>query len=427
MANMARRFGVLLSVLVITLVSVVVCVPSLNAAVKKVIKPAPKQVVVIQPKAQPTKPSKAVITPPPVDSLVNKTIIQNRLSRPSWYFTDKEVAAQKKSEPKASVQPVVAPASVATVPLGQLCPGDDSRKFSCYEKYYRGLVDKEDIKSVFDDLRARYDGNAFIKSQCHPIAHVIGREATKKYPTVAEAYKNGDSYCWSGYYHGVLEGIVGKIGFDNLAKNMNGICADLAKTERYSFNHYNCVHGLGHGVMSITDNELPESLKICDNLTDAWERESCWSGAFMENVIVDSKGDPTKYLKPSDPLYPCDGVDEQYRKTCYLMQTSYMLKVTGRDFPKVFKMCGTVEAAHQDTCFQSLGRDASGNSSSDVNMTKLTCNFGTNFQQRSNCIIGAVKDFISFFHGYDQAHQLCAAIDADLQPTCETTLKGYKL
>ena len=50
------------------------------------------------------------------------------------------------------------------------------------------------------------------------------------------------------------------------------------------------------------------------------------------------------------------------------------------------------------TCLQSLGRDASGRSSSNASETKRTCLLGGNFFERSNCVIDAVKDFISYFH-----------------------------
>jgi hypothetical protein len=178
--------------------------------------------------------------------------------------------------------------------------------------------------------------------------------------------------------------------------------------------------------MVITQNELFDSLNICDNLQDSWERTSCWSGAFMENIIVDNKNHFTKYLNPQDPLYPCNAVDDQYKGTCYLMQTSYMLKVTNEDFLQVFSLCGTAEQAFQSVCYQSLGRDASGHSVSNKEQTKATCNLGQNFFAKSNCIIGAVKDFISYHHSDTEARGLCSSLeDAELQSVCFSTAESY--
>lgn len=307
-----------------------------------------------------------------------------------------------------------------------LCTGEEQTDFNCYEKVFSGLTQNKGIAAAFTLLRAEYPKNTYVQSQCHPLAHVIGNAAAKLYPDVSEAYTRGDSFCWSGYYHGVLEGVIGKIGYSNLGNEMNNICAGLRTARIYSFDHYNCVHGLGHGVMAVTNNELFQSLETCDVLQDSWERISCWSGAFMENVIIDNKNHYTKYLKPEEPLYPCNTVQEQYKGTCYLMQTSYMLKVTLGDFQKVFDLCGQAEEAYRATCYQSLGRDASGRSLSNVEQTKATCSLGKDFFQRSNCIVGAVKDFISYFHSDTQAKELCASLDGqDLQKVCKDTAESY--
>lgn len=298
--------------------------------------------------------------------------------------------------------------------------------FSCYEKFFQDTVAREGIPAAFAILRKAYQGNDYVRAQCHPLTHVIGRAAAQLFPSVGEAYQHGDSFCWSGYYHGVMEGIIDVIGYSNITSSMDSICQDVALDRRYSFDHYNCVHGLGHGVMVLTQNELFDSLKICDNLKDSWERSSCWSGVFMENIIADNKNHFTKYLNPADPLYPCNALDEQYKGTCYLMQTSYMLKVTNEDFARVFALCGTAELAFQSVCYQSLGRDASGHSVSDVQRTKAVCEMGKDFTQQSNCVIGAVKDFISYHHADVEAKVLCSSFeDAQLQSVCFATAESY--
>jgi hypothetical protein len=307
-----------------------------------------------------------------------------------------------------------------------VCTGVNSQNFECYEQHYIQIIKKEGIKAAFDDLKVQYKQNSYVVAQCHPITHSIGREAALRFKTPGEAYTQGDSFCWSGYYHGVLETFVGKIGRTNLPEEMDRICDGVEGKERLSFDYYNCVHGLGHGVMAITEDELFESLDYCDNLTGTWEQQSCASGAFMENVIVDNLNHFTKYLKPAEPLYPCTASPEKYKNTCYLMQTSYVLKVNGGDFSDTFAWCRKAEEAYRGTCLQSLGRDASGRSSSNAAETKRTCLLGENLFEQSNCVIGAVKDFISYFHSDTQAEGLCASLeDAELISTCQLTAASY--
>ena len=307
-----------------------------------------------------------------------------------------------------------------------VCLGAKHSDFSCYDELFKNLTNEKGTAASFGLLRKIYPINDYVRSQCHPITHVIGRTAALLYPTAAEAYKYGDSYCWSGYYHGVLETMVFKIGYENLSKSLNDICAPLEQARKYSFDHFNCVHGLGHGVMAVYGDDLFESLKACDALTDWWNRSSCWGGVFMENVIVDNTYHNSRFLKPEDPHYPCNAVGDAYKQTCYLMQTSYMLKVNNQDFDKVFALCSQTEDAYKNTCYQSLGRDASGGSLSEVAPTVAKCSYGDDTNQISNCIIGASKDFVSYFHGTSEAREFCKAwADPKLREVCDSTVTAY--
>lgn len=353
-----------------------------------------------------------VVSAPSLESFVNATLVENR---DAPLATSSEIE-QKKSEQKKNI----------VSSLSERCQGTQWGVFDCYEKYFKEIVEKKGIKDAFVELRNVYPQNAYVRSQCHPLTHVIGNSAALKFANVSEAYAQGDSFCWSGYYHGVLEGVIARIGYDNLVNQMNSICADVAAKKRYSFDHYNCVHGLGHGVMAITNDELFQSLSICDSgLTDSWDQQSCYSGAFMENIIIDGKNHVTKYLKPEEPLYPCSAVDDRYKTTCFLMQTSYMLKVTGNDFIKVFALCRQVTEPYNSICLQSLGRDASGQSISNVEKTKATCMLGETIEEQKHCIIGAVKDFISYFHDDVEAKKLCASLMPELQNICNATAQSY--
>lgn len=307
--------------------------------------------------------------------------------------------------------------------LADICR--DANNFACYQAHYENLVKNKSIQAAFADLRIRYKQDMYVVAQCHPLTHVIGNEAVEKFNSVGEAYTQGDSFCWSGYYHGVMEKIVFKIGGENLLSKINDICADIQSKTSYSFDYYNCVHGLGHGIMALNNNELFDSLKQCDSLSGDWEKSACHGGVFMENIIVDNKDHFTKYLKAGDPVYPCNAVDQAYKNVCYLMQTSYMLKVTGGDFAKVFSICEQADAGYSNICYQSLGRDASGRTTSDYFRTKDICGLGKNFDQRSNCIIGAVKDFISYFHSDQQAKFFCNSLSAELQQLCTDTAIAY--
>ncbi len=308
------------------------------------------------------------------------------------------------------------------------CTGVKSSDFDCQKLHYQTLTQLKGVAAAFVDLKAAYAVDASIQSNCHQLTHVIGREAGTIYGDVGKAYENGDNFCWSGYYHGVMESIAAKVGEQNLSKEANNICASVAADKgRYSFFHFNCVHGMGHGFMALTGDELFVSLKDCDYLTDPWEAESCYGGVFMENIMTEfNSAHHSNYLKADQPLYPCTAVEDKYKTPCYLMQTSHALKLMNYDFTKVFSICGGVaETSYRQTCYQSLGRDASGNSNSNQVQTKASCELGQNAEAQQNCIIGAVKDFISYYHSDKQGLALCQSLSADLNSVCTETARTY--
>lgn len=306
------------------------------------------------------------------------------------------------------------------------CSGAKAADYACFQQRYQDMVQDFGVKAAFTDLKDEYGENEFVKGQCHQMTHVIGRAAVGLYDDLSGAYGQGDNFCWSGYYHGAMEAIVAKIGPDKILDEASTICADLAESQYKSFYHYNCVHGLGHGFMGILDNDLFESLETCDTLTGEWDANSCYGGVFMENVMASyNPNNTSKYLKADQPLYPCTDVEIKYKTECYKMQTSYALQTQNYDFAKVFDLCGGIEDDYRTTCYQSLGRDASGQSVSDVTKTRETCMLGEDYEARSNCVEGAVMDFISYYSDDTQAKELCESLDADLRTGCLQTAEDF--
>ena len=318
--------------------------------------------------------------------------------------------------------------SVQVTPATDKCPAANNITFSCYRQELDDLVTAQGPVRAFDLVKQQYDKIPYVKSQCHQLTHVIGRAAYAKYGNLSETFTHGDQFCWSGYYHGVMEELSKEKGKQTIAQ-ANSICADLRSKQPQSFYHYNCVHGLGHGFMFILNQKLFPSLDACDTLKDSFERTSCYGGAFMQNIMNEQAPDRDEVvqaeLRPSEPMYPCTAVKEQYKGQCYLMQTSYALQVENYDFAKVFGLCSQVETTYRDTCYQSLGRDASGNSISDVDQTKAKCLLGPSDEAKSYCIRGAAYDFVSYFHSDQQAHKLCASLPAGFQTDCRQSVDTY--
>ncbi len=309
------------------------------------------------------------------------------------------------------------------------CLGTDQESsFDCWAERMQAFVMQNDTTdAAFTDIEAAYATSGYVKSNCHQIAHVIGRTAGKKVGDVSMAYQDGDDFCWSGYYHGVMEAIIATTDKSKILNDLDNICEAVRAEKLYGFNHFNCVHGLGHGLMQLQENDLFIALDTCSGMNDFWDQESCKGGVFMENVMNEiNPGHESRYLNDDEPLYPCTAVSDQHKQQCYLMQTSHALRVVNQDFSRVFELCASVGEPYDSTCYQSLGRDASGGTSSDIEQTKTRCNLGSTEFARKNCYVGAVKDFISYFNDDEQGLALCASLsEVSVREHCTSTAISY--
>jgi len=307
------------------------------------------------------------------------------------------------------------------------CQKSATKNYDCYAKYYATMAYEQGNAATFKDMEAAYATDDFVKSQCHQLSHIVGRTSFEKTGSLEKAYAQGDNFCWSGFYHGAIEQAVKKMGAAAIIRNANTVCKSFADAQKYSFNHFNCVHGLGHGLMAVSDYKLPDALKLCDNLKDSWEQSSCYGGVFMENVMVASRNDGTNaYFKANEPLYPCTFVNYRYKEQCYLMQTSYILQHNGYDFAETFRQCSMADSGFADTCYRSAGRDASGSTVSDVALTVANCRkAGDNADAVYNCMLGADRDFVSYFHSTDRANELCEAFGGSLTVSCKQDVASY--
>lgn len=302
------------------------------------------------------------------------------------------------------------------------CADDDS--FRCWRKRMETVTRELGPAAAMNDLRSLYARHGVVVAECHQLAHAVGNGAFERYGDVAEAFAQGDPFCWSGYYHGVMETAVPMKGRERFLAEADAVCAKIPGKERYGFDYYNCVHGLGHGLMATDRNELFVALEDCDALSGDWEQRSCWGGVFMENIMNGHKR-LDAFLKPDDLLYPCNAVDERYKDECYKMQTSYMLAQNGGNFRHAFELCRKADAPYRATCAQSAGRDASGRSASNIAMTIASCGEALDDVQKEHCYAGAVKDFISYFHSDTQAEALCASVEERFRERCRAVAADY--
>ena len=284
----------------------------------------------------------------------------------------------------------------------------------CRRQAFGNVAVREGPKAALDLFEEKMADQP-IEADCHRIAHTIGAASLEFHDgSVAKALANGRSTCWSGYYHGVVERSFAGTDRAGLPERSREICRDpdIRKT---SFLAYQCVHGLGHGLMIHTSYDLPESLRVCDALETPWDSDSCEAGVFMEN-ISSSYGIKSKWLRDHDLIYPCNTIAEKYKLYCYLMVTSRILEQTGYDWRQAVKWCHKSDKGWVATCFQSMGRDASGSTRQNAPKILELCAMAGNMT--SECIYGAARDITSNDANPRRAQVLCESAAKQFRAYC---------
>jgi hypothetical protein len=197
---------------------------------------------------------------------------------------------------------------------------------------------------------------------CHDYMHAIAQGAYLEYGSLAKVYEQKEKQfvCFGAVYHGAVEGYL--IAHKALANDMNSLskvvlnaCSDAIPDKQGMY--LQCVHGVGHALMFITDNNLPKSLELCDQFNSDTERTSCYGGTFMENV-PSSQLSPhvSQYASSTNPWYPCTRIGAAYQDSCYAFQLS---AVTGSDaserIANMAHWCAKAPVAQQRACFKSFG------------------------------------------------------------------------
>lgn len=267
-------------------------------------------------------------------------------------------------------------------------------------------------------LRKSRGGSAF---DCHQEAHQIGRVAYGLY--AAGAFQRGEASCHAGYYHGAMEAFLQEQGTRNLAADIDALC----KSFETRFGRFQCLHGVGHGVMAYEDYDLPKALDTCARLKGRYAQGACQEGAFMENVVAAQglgalRAHKTKWVS-QDPHFPCNAIrqDPALQFHCYQMQTSWMLTLYHYDFERVAEECVKTRGDMVPVCFKSLGRDIAAQTLRKPGEIVARCDRVPRVKDSyDQCIAGAVNVIVDFWGGKlgDQATELCRLVPAPSKGTC---------
>jgi hypothetical protein len=323
-----------------------------------------------------------------------------------------------------AVTQLARPASGAGASCRRLGVSDAGRQ-TCYSRLLSERLRQGGVADAVATLDAFAAADPDVAEHAHEYAHGIGIEAYGRSPAITATFAAcGDGYS-SGCRHGVIQAY-----FESrehvTAAEVDSLCRPFKGEAASRWVLFQCVHGMGHGLTMFHAHDLPRALTDCDLLTDGWDRESCYGGAFMENVInATAPHHPAtqlaaehhhhetattfKALDSNDPLYPCSIVAERYLHACYQMQTSVMLHFNHGDIGNAARSCDRAPLPMRDVCYQSLGRDITSYTARDPQKTADLCAKGSE-PYRPACYVGAAKALVDWTATTTAAFTFCRIV-----------------
>jgi hypothetical protein len=196
---------------------------------------------------------------------------------------------------------------------------------------------------------------------------------------------------------------------------MKTVCSNYKVT---TFIGWECYHGVGHGLMYFTQNDLPKSLSLCDSYKNYDEQMACINGVFMENFNVDQDVHISKYVNAHDPFYPCTNEKTKYKTDCYLYAPTYFLSLHKNDYAQALHICKTAEKDFRLTCISGVGSQAIKEHINSPKFVEQLC-MQQPTEETNACISGMVGLYINHFGGLTEAKELCSKLEKTNQSTCQ--------
>lgn len=316
----------------------------------------------------------------------------------------------------------------------------------CFEGALLELTRQGYVRFAMAALDRLGQSDSRIRKFGHDYSHVIGINAWVPGKDIGATYMQCTELFQSGCYHGVIQAVFAHSGTDSAS--VAALCSETPEISDNAWLRFQCVHGIGHGLLQTYTMNLPRALRGCDMLSTAWDSESCYGGAFMEFIVggrgqshhvptgSDSTGpgeemDHSKHAVPaadtfppfkvrdsSDLLYPCSVLALRYQRACYQMQAGLIAERTGLDFAKVARVCDGAPLAMRPVCYQGIGTYVSGVTARDPAEATRHC-FQGSLRYRPWCFVGVVKNFVDVTAKAEDGIAFCKRLsEVDIATSC---------
>lgn len=287
------------------------------------------------------------------------------------------------------------------------------------------------LAAALDSLERQSKRDSLVLRAGHQLAHALGRQAVASEGASDTVIAQCRATFSSGCYHGVVEAALGHEGAVDVVA-LEHMCAGALGTPE-SASLFECVHGVGHGVLGAVGGDVSRALLDCDGLSSEPLRGSCHEGVFMEAITTAIAGEQHgKHghgaghagaglsIDPNDPYSPCRRYRDRYGEACWLFQGFIILRSVGFDAGRALDVCNRAPAGWEARCYQSIGHQLTGLFQRDDGWVINHCRAGRP-ELRAQCAAGAVLARIAEDWTGTRARSLCGRVPLAWEKECEKT------
>jgi hypothetical protein len=281
------------------------------------------------------------------------------------------------------------------------------------------IEDRERVLDVFSNLITSYSK----KYPCHEIGHHLGMWLNAYVGDPVEALELAKQQCGGSIFHGIIQNYLQIQKFKNVSLNdidIHEICSKYKNNPSF-INRWQCLHGLGHGLIDIYDYDTQSAVSRCDEFEPGLEQISCSKGVFMQNVVhyTDTgNGD----FDENDLFYPCNASPSKYRPPCYHYQITYMAFKSGGitvQIPDAFDICDDISPEEEiKYCYYGMGRQMQARAYLDWDRALFLCQLGDKKDLHSYCIEGMLMTLVNGNTNPSAGFFFCKSLPLEFKNTC---------
>lgn len=232
--------------------------------------------------------------------------------------------------------------------------GEDIKNFKTIVSNSRGEIPLEIVNSYYDKIGPDLMLDAVeSETYCHEKGHNIGKVIYRKNEDLGLSLTKCSYRCTTGCFHGVLmeyfkqeSSSDAHIKLEDIKDKVEKIC-DSKEIAVNKIQKGVCIHGVGHSLEFLADNDIERALKYCELFKDEGSIYYCATGVFMEWDIVNGR----RY-KNADSLFPCDKFN--FPSACFRYKIARTFKED--EYPQAREFCLKISNDNlRAGCFHGLG------------------------------------------------------------------------